>query len=231
MVCITDSAYFKVFPSIQCHFLTDNKITSLNGLQLPSTLQSLFLCRNGLNSLVGVDNASSVTELDIVRHLYSNSAIYICSLIGCYSQSENAVESLEGLDRFANLCTLRANQNKITALDCVRAYQLSQLSAITLDHNSIDQINAFTSLDHLSALTSVTVSENPFVAAVDAAELLVELCCRLPCVQRIDGDTVFPSVRQMGAKLRAERAEAARVAELERVAEEARLAAEATQES
>eukprot|EP00794_Sanderia_malayensis_P018217 gene18217-20035_t len=148
----------EVLANLEVLDLSMNRITRIGSLTLCRKLQDLDLSGNQLISLKGVEGLNNLLSLKAARnHLSSAKEIECLSLLVLVDLAGNTIQSVPNLKNHVLLRKLQLDENNITTLGILSDCWLPSLEILTLSGNSIEELP---SLDHLLMLDTLDLRDN-----------------------------------------------------------------------
>jgi Leucine-rich repeat (LRR) protein len=124
--------------------------------RLLAGLMALHDRRDRITSLVGIQNLTSLTNLELVGNSFSDlSALSGLTSLTSLSLEDNSISDISALSGLTSLSVLSLGHNLISDISALS--RLTSLTSLYLSSNSISDISA---LNRLTSLTSLSLEDN-----------------------------------------------------------------------
>jgi hypothetical protein len=128
----------------------DEGVTSLNGIEIFSALETLSVWENDIDDVSSLQDLTALKWLELGNNAITDiSALAELSELTRFGASSNAIEDIDVVAGFSQLEWLNLDDNKITNVNAITG--LSALRWLTIDHNNIDDAEALLALTDTGA--------------------------------------------------------------------------------
>lgn len=157
---ITDISSLSNLSSLKTLLLDNNNIESVAPLAACPNLQVLTLSSNGLTDISPISNLNSLTELDLSYNTPSTLApLGQCPNLQILNLSNCSLTDISILKNCAQLTHLTAAHNELTGIDGLQ--KCNKLIEIDLSYNKLTSIDELGPID---SITMVNINENDVVS-------------------------------------------------------------------
>ena len=164
----------------------------IEGLETNTALESLWLGKNKIETITGLETLSKIRQLDVQHNRLQEIGNGLQSL-HCLSElylAWNAIESVAGLPYPSNLSTLDLTKNKLANLEGIGIHA-STLEELWISQNCFDSFESLTPLTQLTGLTCVYLEHSPISKDFEYRKTLTRM---VPSLEQLDATPVNRTV-------------------------------------
>lgn len=163
----------------------------IQGLESNTALKSLWLGKNKIETISGLETLVNLRQLDIqhnrittlgdgLRHLSGLEELYL---------AWNAIENLQGLPYPSNLNTIDLSKNQIASLE--GAEQYTTLQELWLSNSLLATFESLAPLSRLPALNCLYLEHSPIAKDYEYRKTITKM---IPTLQQLDATMVNRTV-------------------------------------